>query len=303
MNSYMNLGWIILLNSNTEELPISWKRSCNCDSSHTNCLTPKEWLKYQMGVWQFAYEHRDIRDKAKHPAVFPIALARRCIELFSHEGELILDPFVGSGTTLLAARDANRNAIGFDINANYIALAQERLNQPLLFGETKQIAVLADAHHIAKYIKSESVTSIITSPPYANLLNRKRQNKSLRSNVRKNDQYLKIEQYSQQAEDLGISSIEDYKKNIIEIFTSLLPLLKVKGHCIINIADIWSENKRITLHIILAEALRSAGYELRNIIIWDRMNIVNNVGIFGWPNNYITMGTTFEYILDFWRPY
>jgi hypothetical protein len=48
--------------------------------------------------------------------------------------------------------------------------------------------------------------------------------------------------------------------------------------------------------------LRSVGYELRNTIIWDRTNIVNNIGIFGWPSNYITMGTTFEYLLDFWRP-
>ncbi len=265
-------------------------------------MTPKEWLKSQMGIWQFTYEHRDIRDKTKHPATYPIALARRCIELFSHEGELIVDPFVGSGTTLLAARDANRNAIGFDINADYIALAQERLNQPLLFGETKQLAFLDNAHNIPKYLRTKSISSIITSPPYANLLNRKRQNKSRRSDERKNEQYLKIEQYSQQVEDLGTQSLEDYTKSIIDIFASLLPLLKVKGHCIINIADIWLENKRITLHIILIEALRSVGFELRNIIIWDRMNIVNNVGIFGWPNNYITMGTTFEYILDFWRP-
>jgi len=283
------------LSIHSEDFSISWQRSCNC-------LTPKEWLKYQMGVWQFTYEHRDIRDKTKHPATYPIALARRCIELFSHEGELILDPFVGSGTTLLAARDAHRNAIGFDINADYIALAQERLNQPSLFGQTRQLAILEDAHHIANYVKPQSVTSIITSPPYANLLNRKRQNKSLRSDVRKNEQYLKIEQYSQQKEDLGTLPVEDYKKSIIEIFATLLPLLKVTGHCIVNIADIWFDNKRITLHIMLIDALCLVGFELRNIIIWDRMKIVNNAGIFGWPNNYITMGTTFEYILDFWRP-
>jgi hypothetical protein len=48
--------------------------------------------------------------------------------------------------------------------------------------------------------------------------------------------------------------------------------------------------------------MHDVGYELRNIIIWDRRNLVNRVGIFGWPNNYITFGTTFEYILDFWRP-
>src|SRR5207247_4475218 len=59
--------------------------------------------------------------------------------------------------------------------------------------------------------------------------------------------------------------------------------------------------QRVTLHIGLVEALRKIGYELRNIVIWDRTNIVNRIGIFGWPSNYITMGTTFEYLLDF-RP-
>lgn len=50
---------------------------------------------------------------------------------FSHEGELVVDPFVGSGTTLIAARDLNRNAIGFDLNQKYIDLCVERLlNEP-----------------------------------------------------------------------------------------------------------------------------------------------------------------------------
>ncbi len=79
-------------------------------------------------------------------------------------------------------------------------------------------------------------------------------------------------------------------------------LLQKKGHCVINVPDMWWENQRVTIHIAVVEALRSVGYELRNTIIWSRLNIVNNVGIFGWPSNYITMGTTFEYLLDFWRP-
>ena len=89
------------------------------------------------------------------------------------------------------------------------------------------------------------------------------------------------------------------EKQYKEVFASLLPLLKPKGHCVINVPDMWWKNKRITLHIIVVEALRKAGYELRNTIIWDRTNIVNRVGIFGWPSNYITMGTTFEYLLHF----
>ncbi|HZU04146.1 MAG TPA: DNA methyltransferase [Ktedonobacteraceae bacterium] len=286
----------------SKKLPIATKRLCACEPSHINCLTAKEWIKCQLGVWQFTYEGRDIRDKTKHPATFPISLARRCIELFSHEGELVVDPFMGSGTTLVAARDANRNAVGFDIHPDYIALTQERLQQDSLFAETQQLPVLDDARNIARHLEEESITCIVTSPPYANLLNRERLNKSRRGVERKNEQYKKVEQYSQRPEDLGTLDLEAYGKAMAEIFAGLLPLIKKKGHCVINVPDMWWDNKRVTIHIAVIEALRSVGYELRNTIIWDRTNIVNNIGIFGWPSNYITMGTTFEYLLDFWRP-
>jgi len=113
---------------------------------------------------------------------------------------------------------------------------------------------------------------------------------------------MEIEQYSQDSRDLGTLDPEEFNEAMEEIFAGMLPLLKPKAHCVINVPDFWWENQRITLHIIVIEALRNAGYELRNTIIWDRRNIVNRVGIFGWPSNYITMGTTFEYLLDFWRP-
>ena len=286
----------------SKKLSIAHSRTCDCPPTHLNCLTPKEWIKCQLGVWQFNYESRDIRDKSKHPATYPIALARRCIELFSHQGELVLDPFMGSGTTLVAASDMNRNAVGFDIHPDYVVLTQERLKQDNLFFESKQIPILSDARHIAEYLDEESISCIVTSPPYANLLNRKRLNKSRRGDSRKNEQYLKVEQYSQRPEDLGTLDLDEYAKAMAEIFGKLLPLLKTKGHCVVNVPDMWWENQRITIHVAVIEALRSVGYELRNTIIWDRMNIVNNVGIFGWPSNYITMGTTFEYLLDFWRP-
>jgi DNA modification methylase len=89
-------------------------------------MTAKEWLKSQIGVWQFYYEGRDIRDKTLHPATFPISLAKKVIELFSHQGQLVLDPFVGSGTTLIAANDLNRNCVGFDLQAQYVELMGNR---------------------------------------------------------------------------------------------------------------------------------------------------------------------------------
>jgi DNA modification methylase len=279
------------------KLDVGFVKTCECNGTKINCLTAKEWLKCQLGVWQFYYEKRDIRNKELHPATFPISLAKKVIQLFTHEGELVLDPFVGSGTTLLAAQDVNRNAIGFDLNPKYIELSQSRLEAPSMFNKSKQIAILDDARNIPKYLDNDSVSLIWTSPPYANLLNRKRKNKSRRD--RNNNQLDKIEQYSQDERDLGTYELEKYTEEMGDIYESLLPLLKTKGHCVINIPDMWWENQRITIHVSLIQELRRRGYELRNTIIWDRTNIVNKIGIFGWPSNYITMGTTFEYILDF----
>lgn len=283
------------------KLDIHYTKTCNCPNNHLNCLDAKNWLKSQLGVWRFTYEKRDVRDKNVHPATFPISLAKKVIELFSHEGELIIDPFVGSGTSLVAARDLNRNAVGFDLQKKYIQLCHQRLEQAHLFGHsTQQIAVEADARNIPRYLNPETVALIWTSPPYANLLNRKRKNKSRRN--RDNGQLDKVEQYSQDLRDLGTMPIEDYTRAMGDIYESLLPLLRPKGHCVINVPDMWWENQRITIHVALIEELRRRGYELRNIIIWDRTNVVNAIGIFGWPSNYITMGVTFEYLLDFWRP-
>ena len=292
----------LLIERETTAVRLNGGRLCDCPPNHINCMTAKEWIKSQVGVWQFYYEARDIRDKNAHPATFPIALAAKCISLFSHEGELVLDPFVGSGTTLVAARDLNRNAIGFDLKQEYVDLCRHRLNDSPELADTTQAAFGADARNIHEYLEPESVSLILTSPPYANLLNRPRLNKSRRGAARKNEQYLKTEQYSQDARDLGTLDLDDYQEAMAEIYGRLFPVLKERGHCVIDVPDMWLDNRRITIHTAVVEALRSVGYELRNTIIWDRTNIVNRVGIFGWPSNYITMGTTFEYLLDFWKP-
>jgi len=290
------------IRSRSKKIEINHTKICDCPENHLNCLTAKEWLKSQLGVWRFQYEKRDIRNKKIHPATFPITLARKCIELFTHRGELVLDPFVGSGTTLVAASDCDRNAVGFDLSPEYIDLCGRRLSQTVAGNESKQISIVEDARRIGKYLDPESISLIVTSPPYANLLNRSRKNKSRRGGERKNEQYLQVEQYSQDPRDLGVLFQDEYRDAMVDIFNNLLPLLKPRAHCVINIPDMWWNNRRITLHVLIIEALRSVGYELRNIIIWDRTNIVNRIGIFGWPSNYITMGVTFEYLLDFWRP-
>jgi len=290
----------------TAKLKIAHEKICACPNNHLNCLDAKNWIKSQLGVWQVYYEGRDIRDKDVHPAVMPLNLAKRVIELFTHRGELVLDPFAGIGTTLLAAQDLSRNAAGFDINESYCKVSNDRLTQTKSSGMTKQALVCDDAKNVPKYLEDESVKLIFTSPPYANLLNRKRLNKSRRGDLRRNSQYLRVEQYSQDERDLGTMQIEEYGQRLKEIYRKLFPLLKPRGHNVINVPDMWwsngSSGTRVPIHIYVYHAMIEAGYELRNTIIWDRTNIVNKIGIFGWPSNYITMGTTFEYLLDFWKP-
>jgi len=280
-------------------IEIGYKRKCSCPENHLSCVEARQWLKNQLGVWQFQYEARDVRSKDVHPAVFPISLATRIIEQFSHAGELILDPFVGTGTTLVAAQDLDRNAIGFDINEDYIELAKSRISRQLSLFDTEQFAIREDARNISNLIEPNTVKLLLTSPPYANLLNRRRKNKSRRGDQRKNCQYNKIEQYSQDERDLGTLGAPEFEVALKEIFAGLRSLFLPSAHLLINITDAWIDGKRVPLHISVIKALESAGYEFRNTIIWDRRNIVNRIGIFGWPSNYITMGTTFEYILDF----
>jgi len=67
------------------------------------------------------------RGIAGHPAVMPMEIARRCTELGSQTGDLVLDPFVGSGTTALAARDLGRHYLGYDLNPEYVKIANARL--------------------------------------------------------------------------------------------------------------------------------------------------------------------------------
>lgn len=295
------------------KLNINYVKTCDCPSCHISCITAKEWVKSQVTIQQFPmtedeikefyYEARDIRDKDVHPAVFPIALPAHFIKTLTHKGELVLDPFAGIGSTLLAAQDLGRNAVGFDLKEDYVEITKRRLGQKRIMDDgTKQIVIQDDAHNIPKYLEENTVSLCITSPPYANMLGHRRLNKSMRGDLRKNNHYLKVQQYSSDPADLGTMKHEEYSKALEEIYSGILPLMKKRAHCIINVNDVWENNTRIPTHVYVLEALQKAGFEFRNTFVWDKRNLVNRVGIFGWPNNFISLGATMEFILDFWRP-
>lgn len=89
-------------------------------------ITRDEFIQWTNGVWNFSGESKT---KIGHPTPFPVELPRRCIKLFSFQGEVILDPFLGSGTTLIACLQTNRLGIGVEINRDYCKLAAKRLTK------------------------------------------------------------------------------------------------------------------------------------------------------------------------------
>ena len=113
----------------------TWKK---ISGSRKSDITKKEFMEWTNGLWTFSGESKK---KIGHPAPFPIELPRRCIKLFSFVEDTILDPFMGSGTTLIAAYLNNRKAIGIDVDKSYCELAEKRLiteakiNEKELFAE------------------------------------------------------------------------------------------------------------------------------------------------------------------------
>ena len=96
-------------------------------------ITREEFLEYTKSVWTFPAEQAR---KVGHPAPFPLELPYRLIQLYTFKGEVVLDPFMGSGQTAIAAINTNRHFAGYEINPDYVRLAEDRIA-----GETRH-----DAH-------------------------------------------------------------------------------------------------------------------------------------------------------------
>jgi len=91
-----------------------------------NTIEKSNFVEWSKSIWNFSAVSAK---KVGHPAPFPIELPRRLIELYSYENDVILDPFIGSGTTALAAIELNRHYVGYDISQEYVDLARKRINE------------------------------------------------------------------------------------------------------------------------------------------------------------------------------
>ncbi|MBI5213301.1 MAG: thermonuclease family protein, partial [Nitrospirae bacterium] len=99
-------------------------------------LTTEEWNEYFYGHWNFPGERQD-----KHLAMFPEELPKRLIKMFSFVGDTVLDPFLGSGTTCLAAKNLNRNSVGYEINKDFLPIIKEKVkgDPTIIFQEKKNV--------------------------------------------------------------------------------------------------------------------------------------------------------------------
>jgi site-specific DNA-methyltransferase (adenine-specific) len=108
-------------------------------------LTKEEWNEYFAGHWNFPGEKQD-----KHLAMFPLELPNRLIKMFTFVGDTVLDPFLGSGTTSLSAKNLGRYSIGFEINDEFLPIIKRKvgINKPDLFGNYEFIIEKQKALHL-----------------------------------------------------------------------------------------------------------------------------------------------------------
>jgi len=269
-----------------------------------NELDGRTWERYSISVWDITKTSEE--QKLKHPAMFPMELCKRLIEIYTKKGDGVLDPFMGSGSAVVAAKMLDRKGIGIDINQNYVKLAQKRLTQTKL-EQTPQSVVAPietaknvesqlkpeiycdDAINLMRYLKPESVDFVITSPPYWNIHTRKR-----------TADYKKSRPYSILKRDLG--NIEDYNEFMLElekIFVKVHEALKPGKHCAVIVMDLRQGSQFIPFHVGIMEMMQRHGkFILEDIIIWDRGMEYSNLRPLGYPYKFI-VNKVHEYIMVF----
>jgi DNA modification methylase len=248
-----------------------------------NSLDGRTWTRYSISIWS------DIRKSKeelalKHPALFPVELARRVIECFlPPEGRVVLDPFCGLGSTVLAAHELGRAGLGLDINPDYVQIANRRLRErdcraglPMPAGPLPcgcQL-ICADAADLADHVAPESVDLVVTSPPYWNVLTRRR------SADRK-----QVRHYGDRPGDLGqVADYDGFLAALTDVFAQVHSALRPGAYCAAVVMDLRQRNRFYPFHSDLAASLQGIGYLLDDTIIWDRRHEYNNFRPLGYPS-------------------
>ena len=244
-----------------------------------NDLTGKEWLKLTNSFW---ISEKCAEDKIamQHPAPFLIKDIQKLISLFTKKGMTVLDPFCGSGTTLIASCSINRLGIGIDLNSEYKKLALSRLSQ---YKDFQYIV----GNSLNELDSIEKVDYIVTSPPYHNIL--KNKGKGLRENKQskgfRNSGRVGVEYYSDNQDDLGNKdSYEDFIQALRLIMEKCHIALKDKKYCSIVISDFTVEKKEVNVQGDIVNMMSDIGFEFSGTTALLQVN--KPLYPFGYPYAY-----------------
>ncbi len=256
-----------------------------------NTLSGKDWLQYSFSIW------RDIKkgpldNSNTHPASFPVALSQRLIKIFTKPGEWVLDPFMGSGSTAVASIIEQRNCAGIELSNQFYEESKNRIKM-LSLEELSNSSIECNLFNgnsldIEKYVAASSIDLCVTSPPYWDVLNRKRSadKKPMRN-------------YSDSDNNLGnILEYEDFLDKIRQVFAKVWLSLKDGGYCAVVVMDIRKGSRFYPLHSDISSFMNGIGYEIKDIIIWDRQKDYNSMRPLGYPYSFV-VNKVHEYVLIF----
>lgn len=226
-----------------------------------NNLTGKEWLKLTKS-FLFSEKCSDDKDAFNHPAPFLIKDVEKMISLFTKEGMTVLDPFMGSGTTAIAAFNLNRKSIGIDLNKDYYKLAKDRFKKKGMKDSDDYTYIVGDSLKVISTLPQ--VDYIITSPPYHNIL--RNDSKGLRKDSSakgfRSGSRIGVEYYSESKNDLGN---QDTYEDFICLFQKIMRLgyerLRDKKYCSIIISDFTVEKKEVCVQADIVCMMENIGFK------------------------------------------
>jgi len=270
-----------------------------------NGLTAKEWALNSKSVWNDLSSPRN-KYQLDHGAVFPLKLAERLIDIYSNKQDVIFDPFLGIGTTLIASQNKERHCIGIELNEKFTSVAENWKNDNSnLFNYSSNLnykIVNDDCRNMKKYIASNKIQLTITSPPYANFINKSLED---RKTVHKKS-YIKyknnstIEKYSDDLNDFGNLDYTQFLKELKNILRLNYKITKLGGYSAWVIKDHRdTKNKipHIPFHSDLYTLAQKVGWKLQDVIIWDQNN-QRRLIVLGYPSVfYINQNNSYIVIL------
>jgi DNA modification methylase len=264
-----------------------------------NDLDNKTWIKFQKS-WFIHNPPPRQKGVLRHPAKFPETMAQEFIEFFTKRGGVVFDPMAGTGSTLVAALRAGRNAYGIELNPTYAAIAQQvvadeqaGLGQPAA-GLAARVFTGNAAHapQIAAENQLPLIDYLLTSPPYWDMLHARG---AATQKKRRAAADLDVV-YSDDPADLGnVTDYDEFVERLAVIYEQLQPLLKPRAYLTIIVKNIKKGGKIYPLAWDLARRLGQT-YTLKDEKLWCQDN--QSLAPYGMGNAWVS-NTFHHYCLQF----